>query len=394
MSRAAGVALVVAAVTALTPEGGDVVGLRARAADAYYNLDYDAAEALYRQAIAIAPDDVRSHRGLAAVQWLRVTFARGTVTVDEFLGGRARQSLGLPPPPADLARAFHEHSDHAVALSRRALRARPRDPEALFEYGASMGLVASWTATADGRLFGALGPARAAYDAHERVLSLAPERKDAGLVAGTYRYLVSTLSLPGRWLAYAAGFRGGRDAGLRLIEGAASFPSESRQDARLALVLLYNRERRYEEALRVLAELRAGFPRNRLFWLESGTTALRAGRAGDALELLEEGLRRFASDARPRAKGEEALWQLALGNALVALRDPARASACFGRALDPAARDWVRARAHLGLGRVADLEGRRADAVVEYGKAARAAGSARDAVTIAAARGLLASPYR
>jgi hypothetical protein len=47
------------------------------------------------------------------------------------------------------------------------------------------------------------------------VLSLDPSRKDAGLVVGTYRYVVSTLSLPVRMVAYVAGFGGGRDRGSR-----------------------------------------------------------------------------------------------------------------------------------------------------------------------------------
>ena len=57
--------------------------------------------------------------------------------------------------------------------------------------------------------------ARRAYDEHERVLDLDPSRKDAGLIVGTYRYLVSTLSLPMRMMAYVAGFGGGRERGHR-----------------------------------------------------------------------------------------------------------------------------------------------------------------------------------
>ena len=41
---------------------------------------------------------------------------------------------------------------------------------------------------------------------------------------------------------------------------------------------MYNRERRYDDALRVLQELRRLYPRNRLVVLEAGSTALRAGR--------------------------------------------------------------------------------------------------------------------
>ena len=66
---------------------------------------------------------------------------------------------------------------------------------------------------------GAFRSAREAYDEHEQVLALEPHRKDAGLIVGTYRYIVATLSLPLRWVAYVAGFGGDRERGMRLDRG-------------------------------------------------------------------------------------------------------------------------------------------------------------------------------
>ena len=74
---------------------------------------------------------------------------------------------------------------------------------------------------------GAFRAAREAFNAHEKVLDLAPSRRDAGLVVGTYRYIVAALSMPLRWAAYIAGFGGGREQGLRLVEAAAEYPSEN-----------------------------------------------------------------------------------------------------------------------------------------------------------------------
>ena len=92
-------------------------------------------------------------------------------------------------------------------------------------------------------------------------------------------------------------------AGLALIERAAATPSDSRIDALFALVLMYNRERRYDEALKALQELRRLHPRNRLVVLESGSTALRAGRAEQAENAAD---RRVGDagrgDARPDAR--------------------------------------------------------------------------------------------
>ena len=80
------------------------------------------------------------------------------------------------------------------------------------------------------------------------MLELDPKRKDAGLIVGTYRYLVSTLSLPMRWMAYMAGFGGDKERGLTLIQDAAAYDGDNQDDARFALILLFNREKRYDEA--------------------------------------------------------------------------------------------------------------------------------------------------
>ena len=129
-------------------------------------------------------------------------------------------------------------------------------------------------------------------------MAAAPQRVDAGLIVGTYRYLVASLVLPARWLAYMAGFGGGKEKGLGLIEAAANYPSLSQPDARFALVLLYNREARYAAAQTQLAELRRVYPRNRLLWLESGATYLRAGKPAEAEAVLTEGMRMLAADKR------------------------------------------------------------------------------------------------
>jgi tetratricopeptide (TPR) repeat protein len=331
---------------------------------------------------------------MAMVCWLRISFVRGTISVDELLGSGLPSRADVPPPPVALAQGFKTHAQRALQLTERAIKLRPKDAEAQYQYGASVGLLASYTATVDGRVMGAIGDARAAYNAHERVLQLDPARKDALLIVGTYRYIVSMLSLPSRWLAYLAGFGGGRETGLRMVEEAARYPGESQVEAKYALVLLYTREQRYGDAMRELADLRQMFPRNRLLWLESGSAALRAGRAAEARALLEEGAARLSRDPRPRAFGERSLWAARLGAAYLAARNLVRARSSFEEALAAPARDWVRARTHLALGQLNDVEGRRADATRQYELAIRFAQTGRDPTTRDQARRWLQRPYR
>ncbi len=363
--------------------------LRARAADEIYNMDRDQAVETYRRAIATDPEDAAAYRGLASALWLSITFRRGNMTVDDYMGRVARSKAPPEPPPPEIAAAFHEALEKALAIARRRVTASPRDADAHYQMGAALGLQASYTATVEARTLGAFRAAREAYEEHERVLALDARRKDAGFIVGTYRYIVSTLAMPARWVAYVAGFGGGKQRGVTLVEGAAGYPGDDQIEARLALVVMYNREHRYDDALQQLALVRERYPRNRLVWLEIGSTSLRAGRAADAERVLSEGLARFAGDKRQRMFGEQALWLYKRGAARAALGRTAEAEQDLRNAVSYEGRQWVHARAHLELGKLALKAGRRPDARMHLQAAAALGDGDNDGATSDEARRLL-----
>jgi tetratricopeptide (TPR) repeat protein len=364
--------------------------LRAKATNYVFNLDHDLALATFQQAVAADPQDAGAYRGLAVSLWLSITFRRGNMTVDDYLGRPNRPSTAvLPPPPPDTAAGFRDAIGHAIAIARKRIEQNPRDADAHFQLGAAVGLRASYTATVEGSVLGAFRAAREAYDEHETVLKLLPQRKDAGLIVGTYRYIVAALSLPLRWVAYVAGFGGDKDRGIRLIEEAAAYGGDNRTDARFALLLLYNRENRFDDALKQLAQLREEYPRNRLVWLESGSTCLRAGRPADAERFLNEGFTRFADDRRPRMFGEDALWRYKRGAARAGVGRTADAESDLKEALRLEGRQWVHGRAHLELGKLALKTGNKAAAAEELRSAIALGDSDNDPATADEARRLL-----
>ena len=364
--------------------------LRAKAAQHTYSLEHDLALATFREAAAADPEDAAAHRGIASALWLSITFRRGNMTVDDYLGRANKPSTAaLPPPLPESVAGFRESIERAIAIARKRTAESPKDADAHYQLGAAVGLRASYTATVEGSVTGAFRAAREAYEEHETVLSLAPQRKDAGLIVGTYRYIVATLSLPLRWVAYMAGFGGNRERGMRLIEDAAAYGGDNQVDARFALILLLNREKRYDDALAHLAWLRGAYPRNRLVWLESGSTALRAGRPADAEQFLNEGFKRFAGDRRPRMFGEDALWSYKRGAARAGMGRTADADADLRQALRLMGRNWVYARAHLELGKLA-LKGGQKDAALNELRAAATLGDGdNDPVTADEARRLM-----
>jgi tetratricopeptide (TPR) repeat protein len=345
--------------------------------------------ATFRQAIAADPDDAAAYRGLATTLWLSITFRRGNMTVDDYLGRPTSSKGSAIPPPPEVASAFNEAIDRAIAIARKRLEQNANDADAHFQVGAAVGLRAEYAATVDGTMLGAFRAARQAYDEHETVLALDPHRKDAGLIVGTYRYIVAALSLPVRLMAYVAGFGGDKARGLTMVEEAAVYPGDNQEDARFALVLLYNRERRYDEALKQLGILRDRYPRNRLLWLEMGSTNLRAGRPAVAERELNDGLARFADDARPRMFGEPALWAYKRGTARAALGKVADAQSDLSQALSVEGRKWVYGRSHLELGKLAIKAGDRGRAKNELRQAVVLCEADNDPAAAAEARRLM-----
>jgi tetratricopeptide (TPR) repeat protein len=367
------------------------VELRMQALELAYNLDHDPALVLLRRAVQISPDDPAAHRSLAGVLWLNMLFRRGAVTVDHYLGSLSRARVDLKKPPPELDAEFRKHVERAVDLAEQQVEARPKDARAHYDLGAAVGLKASYVATVEGKLLAGFRAARRSFDAHERVLELDPARKDAGLIVGTYRYLISSLSLPMRVMAYVAGFGGGKERGIEMLRATAATASEARTDAMFALILVYNRERRYDEALRVLEELRKLYPRNRLVVLEYGATALRAGRLQQADTLLTEGLAMMAKDTRPRIPGEEALWRYKRGTARAGLKQTDSALADLRLATGADAQAWVSGRARIELGRLALDRGDRNAAGAEARQAESLCREGNDPECVDAARKLLGS---
>jgi hypothetical protein len=389
-ARTAAFAVLAAAVAVPALGNPASEALRAKAAGLTYNLDHEAALATFRQAVAADPQDAGAYRGLASSLWLSITFRRGNMTVDDYLGRPNKPNTNpLPNPPADAVAGFHDAIDKATALARDRIAKNPKDADAHYQLGAAVGLRASYTATVEGSVLGAFRAAREAYEEEEQALELQPQRKDAGLIVGTYRYIVAALSMPLRMVAYVAGFGGGKEKGLKQIEDAAGYGGDNQTEARFALILLYNREKRYDDALKQLAALRDRYPRNRLVWLESGSTSLRAGRAADAERFLSDGLARFADDTRPRMFGEDALWRYKRGATLAALGRGAEGSADLRKALAVEGRKWVHARTHLELGKLALKAGDRTAAAGELRAAIPLADSDNDPQTSDEARRLL-----
>jgi predicted Zn-dependent protease len=210
------------------------------------------------------------------------------------------------------------------------------------------------------------------------VLKLDPSYRDAELTIGLHNYILGSLPLALKLVASVGGMRGSKKRGLEAVERVAREGRWARDVARLLLIDLYKREKRWAEAAAVARELGARYPRNYLLQLQAADALVaqaaalrRAKNAPPAAGADEEreAFRIFDSLLRERAKRNAVndLIHFRYGEALLAAGQPERAAREF---LAPAERatappDFAtvaRQRAAQSL----DLAGKRADALAAY----------------------------
>src|SRR6478735_4254698 len=137
--RAAGFAAVLAAAAAPARGNPESEALRAKAANHTYNLEHDLAAATFREAVAADPADAGAYRGLASSFWLSITFRRGNMTVDDYLGRPNKPNANpLPNPPPDAVAGFKVAIDKATALARARIAQNPKDADAHYQLGAAV----------------------------------------------------------------------------------------------------------------------------------------------------------------------------------------------------------------------------------------------------------------
>jgi len=114
----------------------------------------------------------------------------------------------------------------------------------------------------------ALRSASSSVDHHQEVLKLAPDFHDAELTIGLQNYVIGSLPLPLKMIAATMGVRGSKKRGLETLERVSREGQWARDVARVLLIDLYKREKRWNDAIKMAHDLSEKYPRNYLFRLQ------------------------------------------------------------------------------------------------------------------------------
>jgi len=240
--------------------------LRAAGYEALYNLDYDGARRRFTELARLFPDHPAGPQCIAATVWLQLLNQSWRLKAS--LYNNEAYSGNREKIDRKLLEEFRNAIRQAKALSETRLRKDPSDVEALYFLGAAEGLESAFAAGVERRFMVALRSGSRSVDRHREVLKRDPEYRDAELTIGLYNYVVGSLPMALKIVAGTMGYKGSRKHGLETLERVAKEGKWARDVARVLLVDLYKREKRWNDAAAMATDLSRRYPQNYLFKLQ------------------------------------------------------------------------------------------------------------------------------
>jgi tetratricopeptide (TPR) repeat protein len=352
--------------------------LRRSGLDALYNIDYDKANRDFKEIVRLYPNHPGGYQLLAARLWIKTLYESRRLQ-SSLYSSEGFYSSGDDKVDPKIVTEFRNLTREAKRLAEARLKQEPKNIEALDFLANTEGLKASFEEAVERRHFAALRDGNDAVNHHREVLKLDPKYIDAQITIGLYEYVVGALPLPIKILAGATGYRGSKKRGLKMLEQVAQEGRWAKDDAKSVLILLYTREKRFADVVKLTRDLSAKYPRNYLLRLETGDALVslaaqkrKENDAAGAAQAEKEAFETFDDMLRDRNVRESAgraldLIHFKYGEALLTagLNDRAAKEFLATTKVSGAEAGLV-TMAHLYAARAYDVAGKRDDAVAQY----------------------------
>jgi tetratricopeptide (TPR) repeat protein len=343
--------------------------LYADSTNALYNLDFNTAQRGYEALTRSYPDNPDYWNALASSLWLKITYDQQKLNIESFSGKATfgtKESKEAVSPEDE--KRLRDTVATAMAKAQAILDKNPNDIHGLYAMGIANATIASFESTVKRSYLSAHGKAKTARNLHQQVLKLDPTFDDARLSVGTYDYVIGVIPAFFRFLLAPFGVRSaGKDAGIRELETAATKGKIASTDARMVLTVVYVREKKYDQAIKLLDELHGKYPRNFLFELAKGSVYGKMMKGDDAVSLYEGVLTKVHAKKDGYERLREGRVYTLLGNANIDRMQFEKAGEEFAHVVtshDATADE--KGSAYLWMGKIYDSKKDRASAVKQY----------------------------
>jgi hypothetical protein len=232
------------------------------------NLEYNAAKEQLRSCVDAHPSDLRAWNYLAIATLYDELFKRGVLESSVYgEGGEIFKGGKVAVTPA-FQQELLSLLNKSERLAEERLKNNPNDRDAMYWAGVGHGTQATYHFALRKEYLPALREATTAYRYHNDLLLLDPKYADSYLIVGMNNYIVGSLPWYIKVVAAMTGRHGDREEGLRQIKKVSEQGNFAREDAKLMLAVLYQREKRHAAALLLYQEMARSYPRNYLLQYE------------------------------------------------------------------------------------------------------------------------------
>ena len=331
--------------SSLTPEMDRLV---MEGVDSIYRMDFDAADAAAKKAMALNPDYPHAYLGAAATDFIRYVY--GPTQSDESLVASFEKKVAL-----------------TIEVAERWLKTHPDDPDALLVLGSGYGISARLALERHQYLNGFRYGSRSMKYIRAS-LKADPEIYDSDLGLGMFDYYVDTIPRFAGWLAKIM-LGGNRARGLKELRIAAEKGHFARTAAQLILVEIDTQDefgaRDPADAVRLMAGICERYPNSSMLESAYVVSLYENGQYADGLRVakdyeahVKDGRYPAVNWAMSHAMNGTLLW------ASGASKEEALAEYRAGTGDNPPTRwsVWNQIRA----GQLLDALGRRDEAVAAY----------------------------
>jgi tetratricopeptide (TPR) repeat protein len=233
-----------------------------------YDLNFHEARHVFLAYIEQHPDDPMGFLWLGASYLFQEFNERGVFTSSFFLNDETLLG-GIPDPVGDVNQTmFLKANARARQMAQGLLDTNANDATGLFVMTVANGMQADFDALIAKQRIASLSLLRETKKSATKLLSVDPNADDAYLALGAANYIIGCLPAYKRFFLSFGGIHGDRTLGMRQLQLAAERGHYLRPFAKVMLALAALREKNYELARQLFAELHEQFPANNVFTSE------------------------------------------------------------------------------------------------------------------------------
>jgi tetratricopeptide (TPR) repeat protein len=188
---------------------------------------------------------------------------------------------------SELAEEFLEKSELAVDLSTKKLEEFPDDTTMVLMLSGLHGY-RGLVAAGQNRHRIALSSGLTGFNYTRKLLSIDSDRPDAQIGRGMFFYMVGSIPSGMRWASNMIGLRAEIEDGFDELKMAAESDSYISNDAKMMLMYLYDKEKRYQEAFNYAEKLSNTLPDNVIFLYKKANILENLGNNSEAVNVYRK----------------------------------------------------------------------------------------------------------